>query len=338
MTGNLSLLVNVCSTSLCLVEFADSNKTMSTSTGMLRVSDHITLDNVLYVPALDCTLISVSKLLKQKRCVALFTESFCVFQDSFSRTLIGAGTERDGVYYLQDKAAVWVNKVTLECDTTLWHRRLGHPAFLVLSSLPMFSGVMNPATSSPCDICFKAKQTREVFYDNNNKAADCFSLIHVDVWGPYRICASCGAVYFLTIVDDFSRAVWTYLLLEKSEVRKVLQNFCTYAEKQFGKQVRVVRSDNGSEFMCLSSYFRDSGIVHQTSCVATPQQNGRVERKHRHILISRDLFSFKLVYLSSFGEKRFRRLLISLIVPRKNFSKGKLHMSCCLVQNPYTTN
>lgn len=36
--------------------------------------------------------------------------------------------------------------------------------------------------------------------------------------------------------------------------------------------------------MCLSSYFRDKGIVHQTSCVGTPQQNGRVERKHRHIL------------------------------------------------------
>lgn len=46
----------------------------------------------------------------------------------------------------------------------------------------------------------------------------------------------------------------------------------------------MVRSDNGTEFLVLSSYFKDKGIVHQTSCVNTPQQNGRVERKHRHIL------------------------------------------------------
>lgn len=109
-------------------------------------------------------------------------------------------------------------------------------------------------------------------------------MIHCDVWGPYRTRASCGAVYFLTIVDDHSRAVWTYLLLEKSEVRTVLSNFCRMTEKQFGKAVKIVRSDNGTEFMCLSRFFRENRIIHQTSCVGTPQQNGRVERKHRHIL------------------------------------------------------
>lgn len=46
----------------------------------------------------------------------------------------------------------------------------------------------------------------------------------------------------------------------------------------------MVRSDNGTEFMVLLSYFKKLGIVHQTSCVNTPQQNGRVERKHMHIL------------------------------------------------------
>ena len=54
--------------------------------------------------------------------------------------------------------------------------------------------------------------------------------------------------------------------------------------EQFSKSVKTVRSDNGTEFMCLSSYFREHGILHQTSCVGTPQQNGHVERKHRHIL------------------------------------------------------
>ena len=74
------------------------------------------------------------------------------------------------------------------------------------------------------------------------------------------------------------------MLLAKSEVKNVLQRFCAYAEKQFSQVVKVVRSDNGMEFMCLRKYFQDNRILHQTSCVNTPQQNGRVKRKHIHIL------------------------------------------------------
>lgn len=91
-------------------------------------------------------------------------------------------------------------------------------------------------------------------------------------------------MYFLTIVDDFSRAVWIHLLLEKSEVKRVLPNFISLTHRQFGHKVKTVRSDNGTEFMCLTKYFEEKGIIDQTSCVSTPQQNGRVERKHRHIL------------------------------------------------------
>lgn len=56
------------------------------------------------------------------------------------------------------------------------------------------------------------------------------------------------------------------------------------SERKFGKSVKIIRSDNGTEFMCLTSYFQECDIIYQTSCVDTPQKNGRVERKHRHIL------------------------------------------------------
>ena len=83
-----------------------------------------------------------------------------------------------------------------------------------LSSLPFVSGVLdNREKFGGCDICFKSKQTRGVFSESINKASVAFELIHVDLWGPYREPSSCGAVYFLTIVDDFSRAVWIHLLL-----------------------------------------------------------------------------------------------------------------------------
>ena len=89
---------------------------------------------------------------------------------------------------------------------------------------------------------------------------------------------------FLTIVDDFSRAVWIYLLIDKREVSRTLLNFFALVERQYNKQVKMFRSDNGTEFNCMKNYFLDHGIVFQTSCSGTPQQNGRVERKHRHIL------------------------------------------------------
>ncbi|XP_073045833.1 uncharacterized protein [Primulina eburnea] len=52
----------------------------------------------------------------------------------------------------------------------------------------------------------------------------------------------------------------------------------------FETHVKLIRSDNGTEFKCMLDYFDTHDIIFQTSCVGTPQQNGRVERKHQHIL------------------------------------------------------
>jgi len=50
--------------------------------------------------------------------------------------------------------------------------------------------------------------------------------------------------------------------------------------------VKAVRSDNGLEFKSgpMKQFYFDNGIIHQTSCVDTLQQNGRVEHKYCHIL------------------------------------------------------
>lgn len=62
--------------------------------------------------------------------------------------------------------------------------------------------------------------------------------------------------------------------------------FLQYVKTQFGKSVKVLRSDNGTEFVnsVCDAMFKDLGIIHQRSCPYTPQQNGVVKRKHRCIL------------------------------------------------------
>lgn len=54
----------------------------------------------------------------------------------------------------------------------------------------------------------------------------------------------------------------------------------------FLPQIQQVCSDNGSEFLSnkMQHFFSENGVIHQRSCVSTPQQNGVVERKHRHLL------------------------------------------------------
>ena len=55
-------------------------------------------------------------------------------------------------------------------------------------------------------------------------------------------------------------------------------------ERHFNKQVKIIRTNNGTKFTCMKNYFFENEIIFQTSCTGTPQQNGRVERKHQHIL------------------------------------------------------
>ena len=93
MTGDFSLLINAFVIPPCPVGFADGNRTFATHVESLPLTDQVTLEKALFVPNLNCSLISVSKFLRQINCFALFTDTVCVLQDRFTRTLIGAGKE-----------------------------------------------------------------------------------------------------------------------------------------------------------------------------------------------------------------------------------------------------
>jgi transposase InsO family protein len=87
-------------------------------------------------------------------------------------------------------------------------------------------------------------------------------------------------------VDDFSKKSWVYLLRHKSEVLDNFKVWIKMAERQCGKKVKTIRSDNGGEY--VSKEFRDYtenlGIVHQVTAPYTPQQNGVAERLNRTLM------------------------------------------------------
>ena len=126
---------------------------------------------------------------------------------------------------------------------------------------------------SICQVCHYAKQQRLPFPDSSSCTTHIFELIHVDLWGPYPHTTYNGYRYFLTIVDDYSRATWTHLLAAKSNAFPILKSFLAFVHTQFHTSVKAIRSDNGMEFSDTSAiaFYNSHGIIHQTSYTATPQ-------------------------------------------------------------------
>ena len=72
----------------------------------------------------------------------------------------------------------------------------------------------------------------------------------------------------------------------KDEVLKCFQDFCALVKTQFNTHVKVIKTDNGTEYVNkeFGVFLSENGILHQTTCPDTPPQNGVAERKNRHIL------------------------------------------------------
>ncbi|XP_055807046.1 uncharacterized protein LOC129875845 [Solanum dulcamara] len=218
-----------------------------------------------------------------------------ILRDLSSGKVLEIGREKEGLYLLkhrirkpQDKQQLLRGLIATKnnIDIMLWHRRMGHASVGAIQKLLDIDHDDYKQTLDKCELCPLAKHTRMSFPVSNTKSSTVFDLMHLDLWGPFHVQTVDGYRLFLTIVDDHSRMTWIYLLKLKSDVVVVLRNFIQLIQTQFNKTIKVFRSDNGSEFVnseCMQLLL-DNGIMHQRSCVYTPQQNGVVERKHRYIL------------------------------------------------------
>lgn len=135
-------------------------------------------------------------------------------------------------------------------------------------------------------VVFFAKQTRNTYPSHAYQPSQPFSIVHSDIWGPSRTLNINGSRWFITFIDDHTRACWVYLLKNKSDCGEVFKKFHKHVENVFQSRIHVLRSDNGGEYFAndLKAYLTEHGILHQSSCTKTPQQNGVAERKNRHLL------------------------------------------------------
>lgn len=180
---------------------------------------------------------------------------------------------------------------TVKDDFELWHRRLGHLNYEYVKKLqnmvdPFGDGDFDKKNDSACVICLKGKQSRLPFAKKGTRATKMLELVHSDLCGPMEMNSFGGARYFFTLIDDYTHKVFVYFLKTKDEVTEKFDDFKNMIENQTGLKIKILRTDNGTEYCNASflSILRKAGIQHQTTVPYTPEQNGVAERMNRTIV------------------------------------------------------
>ncbi|KAH9782240.1 hypothetical protein KPL71_008811 [Citrus sinensis] len=229
------------------------------------------LTQVRHVPKLKKNLISIG-MLDQTGCVIKAENgSLKVIRGSI---VIMKSTKQNGLYVLNGHTTVGEASVTEKSEdkARLWHLRLGHMSERGLKELQK-KGVFGSDKLSSlgfCEDCILGKAFRLKF----------------DLWGPAQVDSLGGCRYFLSLIDDYSRMVWVYVLKTKDEVLERFKRWKILVETQTSLKVKALRIDNGLEFCNkeFGDFCERHGIMRHKTVIHTPQQNGLAERMNRTLM------------------------------------------------------
>ncbi|GJX25414.1 retrovirus-related pol polyprotein from transposon TNT 1-94 [Tanacetum coccineum] len=203
----------------------------------------------------------------------------------------GRGIRKKGLYVMKlgNKPKDQICLTTIDENSTLWHRRLGHANMRLIQSLASKELVRNlPKLKFDqhfCDACKIGKQAHASHKAKNVVSTTrCLELLHMDLFGPSAVRSYGGNRYTLVIVDDYSRYTWTRFLKDKTEAFDQFEIFSRKIQNQLGCSIVSIRTDHGREFdneVQFGEFCNTNGITHNFSAPRTPQSNGVVERKNR---------------------------------------------------------
>ncbi|GAA5855277.1 hypothetical protein JCM9279_001930 [Rhodotorula babjevae] len=287
------------------IEVADHRIVVSPGygTATLQNSDgaRVQLSRVMYLPGAANGLLSVTALAQHGVDVAFKakerTGTVTKGNNTLFSTIAGTGYVLNAHLVAPDPAAppspppaaarvlAVSTRDTTSAPLMAWHRRYRHIAPLTILKLDR-QGLVNGLNLSDkvvedCESCLTSKSTRSPFRSTSTPAEHNLHRIFINLAFVDHEDDE-GRKIFLAIVDQRSTAKWSFALSSKSseEVLKTSNLWRRNAETQCGQRLRIVRSDNGNEFVNNSflSYLKEHGILHETTAPYTPKQNAQVER------------------------------------------------------------
>lgn len=259
MTSCLKNLINVKHTPTnFIITLPTGATTLITHVGDVLLRNGMRLKNVLHVPQFNHNLLSIHKLAQDGKCEVTFQPNKCVIFDSTTRSVMGVGEMKQGLYYLRNEKA-YTQGVTMNGEKTeigmrnkdvnlkvnnqfsVWHQRLGHASVSKLRHIDRVKPFLSQQKEQVCLTCPLAKMTNLVFPSSESHASKAFELIHTDIWGPYKVNTRGKFRFFLTLVDDWTIMTWVHLLEKKSDYLSTMIKFEEFIGNQFDGKIQVLR-------------------------------------------------------------------------------------------------
>ena len=291
MTSSSDVVPSHTSTSLPTIYTANGSSMHISHLGNVS-TPALSVSYVYQIPKLTHNLLSVGQLTELGFSLT-FSSTGVVLQDSQTGQIVGTARKVGRLFELiflhLPSYRLFASAVSGQSTSSLalWDSRLGH-AYISRVKQLVSRGLLGSVSnkSFDCMPCQFGKQTALPFNNSVSHALSSFDIIHSDVWGPSPISTPGGSRYFVIFVDDFSQYTWIYLFKNHSELYQIYRDFTKMIETRFSKPIKVFRSDNAQQYKAheFTSILHQFGIVPYSSCVGTSQQNGRAERKLRHIL------------------------------------------------------
>ena len=258
---------------------------------------HLTLKDVLYIPASTVRLISISTLTRDSRVRVTFgdDEDGCWIHNKSTGALITRGRlTSKNLYSLNLQSAkvehAYPTLYTPSLET--WHRRLGHANYQSIMDM-IRNGTISGApvsTQTPpkCDSCILGKQTETPVPKRrkaDGKATRRLEKVWVDLSGPMDVKSVHGNYYIMNVIDDFSSYLWSIPLKTKDQAYPELRAWELARENETGTKVGTYRTDNGElKTNEMATWLKSRGVNHEYSAPHTSAHIGRVERLHRTLM------------------------------------------------------
>jgi hypothetical protein len=213
------------------VTFQNDRKGKVLGTGVIKVNDHFTLNDVALVDELKYNLLSDSRLVDADLDV-LFHKTGSRVLDSSGNLVYGIS--RIGKIFQADFSFAQSSMKCLisqpSSELWKWRRRLGHLSFdllCLLSGLGLLRGLplLKFESNLVCAPCYHGKMI-VAFHSpiNTMMTEQPGQLLHMDTVGPSRVCSMRGKWYVLVIIDDYSHYSWVFFLESMDEVFEHFQS------------------------------------------------------------------------------------------------------------------